>query len=270
MIIGFYTQKGGTGKTAGATTLADGLADAGLNEDTLLLDADPQGNAVFAVGEADSADLHRYLCKDASLDSVCRQVKGREHLYLLAGNQMTSRIKKGMESNAEDRLVASGQSYNDDAAVRSLMNEMVREKLEATRQYFTHTVIDFPPSQDWWTGALLQCLDVLIVPTSMDTMELMGVKTAIETAQRYGAARHIRIHPTKYFDKRRLDRRNLALLQENYPGQVVDYVVESAAMRDARDAQQTIWYYRRGPRTESHKEMINGYAKLVNCLNELR
>ncbi len=67
-IIAVTNQKGGVGKTTTSVNLSACLAEAGRR--TLLIDADPQGNATSGLGQADSLRKGRPSIYDVIINEL--------------------------------------------------------------------------------------------------------------------------------------------------------------------------------------------------------
>jgi chromosome partitioning protein len=165
-ILAIANQKGGVGKTTTAVNLAASLAVA--EQRTLLIDADPQGNATSGCGLA-REELERttydVLMGDAPIaDAIVHGVQFK-HLDLLPTTPDLS--------GAEVELVDA-----DDRATR------MRDALATVRDQYDYILLDCPPSLGIITLNMLVAADAILIPLQCEYYALEGLSQLLGTVQR--------------------------------------------------------------------------------------
>jgi len=164
-IIAIANQKGGVGKTTTAVNLAASLAIA--ERRTLLLDADPQGNATSGVGIAKhelDISLYDAIVEGRSAREAVLPVPGLEHLYVLPATQDLV----GAELQLVDR-------NNREAALRQV--------LEGIRDDYDYIVIDCPPSLGLLTLNVLAAANTVLIPIQCEYYGLEGISQLLNTVR---------------------------------------------------------------------------------------
>jgi chromosome partitioning protein len=165
-ILAIANQKGGVGKTTTAVSLAASLAVA--EQRTLLIDADPQGNASSGTGlSRGEIDRTTYdvLIGDSTVEEAL--VKGIQfkHLDLLPATPDLA--------GAEVELV--------DAEERGTR---MRSALEPIRDRYDYILIDCPPSLGLITLNMLAAADALLIPLQCEYFALEGLSQLLATVER--------------------------------------------------------------------------------------
>jgi chromosome partitioning protein len=165
-ILAIANQKGGVGKTTTAVNLAASLAVA--EQRTLLIDADPQGNATSGCGiSRDDFTVNTYdvLLGEVPLDqALIRGVQFR-HLDVLPTTPDLAAVEVELV-DAEDRV------------------SRMRDALAGVRDRYDFILIDCPPSLGLITLNMLVAADALLIPLQCEYYALEGLSQLLQTVQR--------------------------------------------------------------------------------------
>jgi len=161
-IVVIANQKGGVGKTTTSINLSYALAC--LNQEVLLIDFDPQGNAGSGLGvnlqEGDKSIYH-LLTKTATFEQVVRQTSNELLDVIPACKHL---------AGAEVELVN----------VRGREN-MLKDALEPLRAMYKYIIIDCPPSLGLLTLNAMMAADSVIMPVQCEYYAMEGMAHFIST-----------------------------------------------------------------------------------------
>ncbi len=161
-IVVVANQKGGVGKTTTSINLAYALAC--LNQEVLLIDFDPQGNAGSGLGVtvADGEkSVYHLLIKTATFEQVVRQTSNELLDIIPACKHL---------AGAETELVN----------VRGREN-MLKDVLEPLRRMYKYIIIDCPPSLGLLTLNAMMAADSVITPVQCEYYAMEGLAHFIST-----------------------------------------------------------------------------------------
>jgi chromosome partitioning protein len=227
--IAILNQKGGTGKTTTAVSLAAGLAE---RENTvLLIDTDAQGNVGVSLGVSGEKTLYHVLVDGAEPTDVAVPV--RQHLDVVTSDATLA---------AAEIWLARQQV---DARSRILTKRL---NMKAVSRNYDYVIIDCGPSLNLLNQNALSYADEVIVPVTCDYLALVGVKQVLRTlsdVQRHlgHAVRVSAVLPTFYDGRTRLAREVLETLQGHFKHKCLEPIRHNTRLAEAPSHKKTIFEY---------------------------
>lgn len=208
-ILAIANQKGGVGKTTTAINL--GAALAVLEEKTLLVDCDPQGNASRGLGvEAEDPHLYHVLAEQATLEEATRPTAVPFLDLVPAGRDLV-----GVEV---EFVGLEGWQWR------------LARALGGVRGKYSRVLIDCPPSLGHLTIAALTAADAVIVPLQCEYFALEGISALLATVRRVRSGMNHRlliagILLTMHDERTNLSKDVASEVRRHFGGQVYDTVV---------------------------------------------
>ncbi len=162
-LIAIANQKGGVGKTTTAVNLAASLAIS--ERKTLLVDADPQGNATSGVG------LQRDQLRFSLYDAL---IEGRPLADIILNDRTLPFLD--IVPATQDLVGAELELVE-----RANRETVLRRVLEPARGAYEFVLIDCPPSLGLITLNVLTAADGVLIPIQCEYYALEGISQLLNT-----------------------------------------------------------------------------------------
>ena len=160
-IVGVANQKGGVGKTTTAVNLAYALHL--LKKKTLLVDADPQGNATSAMG------VEKTRVKTGTYEALSGEDPKKSVVKTKYGDLMPS--NKALAGATVELVDVPEREY------------ILRKALEKLKDSYDYIIIDCPPSLELLTLNALVAADTVLVPVQCEYFALEGLSDLMGTVR---------------------------------------------------------------------------------------
>lgn len=211
-IIAIANQKGGVGKTTTAVNLASALAAA--EQRTLLIDADPQGNATSGLG-VERTDIRRttydiLLGLSPASDATIHGIQFRKLDLIPATADLAAAEVELVEVEAREHAM--------------------RRALDTMRDQYDFILIDCPPSLGLITVNMLVAADGVLIPLQCEYFALEGLSQLLNTIQLVQRSLNEKLTVdgvllTMYDARLNLSRQVAADAREYFGSQVFDAVI---------------------------------------------
>jgi cellulose biosynthesis protein BcsQ len=243
--IGVMLSKGGVGKTTTAVNLAAALAMEGRR--VLLIDADTQGQAAYALGLTPAKGLAEFV--EGTADAEAALTPARDNLWLLGGGKGLAGLK---------RLI----SRKDFGGERTLA-----DALTPLDGRFDVVVVDSSPGWDPLTVNVLFYVREVLVPVALEAMALQGFSEflrSLSAVSRYCPDLTLSYIVPTFLDKRVRGPANLhEELAALYPERICTPVRYNAKLSEAPAEGKTIFEYApRSPGARDYRELARRVARV--------
>ena len=210
-IIAVSNQKGGVGKTTTAVNLAACLGVAGKK--TLLVDADPQGNATSGVA------IDKSKVKFSTYDILVEGKKAEECIITTPYSNLHV-LPSSIDLAAAELEIAE----------KPHREALLKNAILPIKQYYDYIIIDCPPSLGLITANALTLADSFLVPIQCEYYALEGLSQLMSTVRRikrqYNPSIELEgVLLTMYDGRLNLTQQVVGEIKKFFPGKVFKTVV---------------------------------------------
>lgn len=230
MILSIASQKGGTGKTSTAISLAAGLAR--KNKKVLLVDIDSQANSSKVL-----LTSYQELKKD---DTIFRTIleRGSLPVHQTSVNNLYIVPSHILLSNTDIELTTA----KDHREAR------LKTELDKIKDQYDYILIDCPPALSWLTVNAFTASDSVLVVVSPGYFELDSIvqigKVLVETKELFNPYIKLSGFLFTMSDPTVNSKTSLKLLRQTYPDQVFRTIIpRNTDLRDAHFNRQDIYTF---------------------------
>lgn len=227
--LAILNQKGGTGKTTTAVSLAAGLAE--RDHEVLLVDTDAQGNVGVSLGVAGETSLYHVLVDGVEPTDAAVPVRGN------------------LDVITSDSTLAAAEIWLARQPTESRSKALSRRLgLTQISRRYDYVIIDCGPSLNLLNQNALSYVDEVIIPVTCDYLALVGVKQVLRTikdVERHlgHAVRVSAVLPTFYDGRTRLAREVLETLQGHFKHKCLEPIRLNTRLAEAPSHKKTIFEY---------------------------
>lgn len=154
MVISFFNQKGGVGKTTSSVLLIDYLLNEGKK--VLAIDLDPQGSLSEVFASEYEFTLLDYFMKSQVLEACITSINS--HLDILASNVRLMNLPQ------------IDSAYLDDEKINFL----------PLFKNYDYVIIDSQPSFSWYSRLTLKMANYILMPTQMSRFSFEALEGALK------------------------------------------------------------------------------------------
>jgi chromosome partitioning protein len=245
-VYSIASQKGGTGKTSTAVSLAAGLARRGKH--VLLVDIDSQANASKVL-------LPDYQTEIKKEDTIYRTIIDRESL------PVRPTPVPGLDL-APSHILLSETDVKLTTEIDH-REERLKRQLDKVKDGYDVVLIDCPPALSWLTLNAFTASDEVVVVISPGYFELDSTvqisRTIKEVQEWFNASLKLRGFLFTMSDPTVNSKTSLKLLRQTYPEHVLNTIIpRNVDLKDASFNKQDIFAY------NPHSKAAEAYQRLID------
>lgn len=234
-VITLLNQKGGVAKTTLSTHLAQWLAIQGKR--VILIDADSQGSATYAVGHEYEPGFYNLIVRNAEWKDVLRLIS--PELYEIPNHPVKGQLFL-VPSNIETRTIAT---VIEDASI-------VQTRLSELSAVVDYVIVDTSPTPSLLHGSIYTATDYILYPTKCESLSIQGLQRSMDSlraANRYREQYAIQpievlgIVPTMFRVKTLEHKENLAELRKVYKDLVWEPIALSTIWSESSRMARPVW-----------------------------